>query len=177
MENANREKNEATLTIVREFNAPRELVFEAFSDAAHLGQWWGPVGSRTTVVSLDFRPKGLFHYKMESDMGIMWGRFIYGQIKKPELIEFTLSISDEKAGITRAPFPGFEQWPLEIFNIFTFTEKGGKTTITSKSYPVNATEEEIKCFIGNMDSFREGTTATLAQLDVYFSRLGKDSDQ
>jgi uncharacterized protein YndB with AHSA1/START domain len=47
-------KNE--LIIVREFNAPKAVVFEAFSNSEALAEWWGPKGFPVTVVKLDFRP-------------------------------------------------------------------------------------------------------------------------
>ena len=171
MKNANPTSSEAVLTIVREFNAPRNLVFKAFSEAERLAQWWGPVTFKTSVVSLDFRPQGIFHYKMESPELVMWARWVYGQIKKPELIEFTLSFTDESGrNITRAPFFN-NTWPLEIFNEFSFTEKDGKTTLTTRSYPINATEAEMQTYLENQDSFRQGTIATLEQLELRLPQL------
>ena len=171
MKNANPVSSEQVLTIVREFNAPRSLVFKAFSEAQRLGQWWGPVGFKTTVVSFDFKPQGIFHYKMESPQLVMWAHWIFGQIKKQELIEFTLSFTDEHGiEITRAPFFN-GTWPLEIFNEFSFTEKDGKTTLTARSYPINATEKEIETYLENQPSFRGGTNATFDQLELLIPRL------
>lgn len=171
MKNANPTSDEAVLTIVREFNAPRKLVFKAFSEAERLAQWWGPVTFKTSVVSLDFRSQGIFHYKMESPELVMWARWIFGQIKKPELIEFILSFTDANgSNITRAPF--FDnKWPLEIFNEFTFTEKDGKTTLTARCYPINATELEVQTYLENKSSFHQGLTATLEQLEQRLPQL------
>ncbi len=169
MANLNPNNKDTVLKISREFDAPRNLVFAAFSEAKHLAAWWGPVGYSLTVVSLDFRSGGLFHYKMESEERVMWARFVYGKIQKPSLIEFTLSFSDEQAGITRAPF--FDSWPLEIFNRLSFTEKEGRTTIVSESYPLNATEQEVKTFIKERASFDGGLNATFDQLVLLLSRI------
>lgn len=49
------------LTLERVFNAPRELVFQAFSEAEHLKQWWGPNGWSIPVCNVDFRPGGIWH--------------------------------------------------------------------------------------------------------------------
>ena len=43
----------------RMFNAPRDLVFSAWTDAKHLAQWWGPNGFTTTTSAFDFRPGGV----------------------------------------------------------------------------------------------------------------------
>lgn len=175
MKNANPVSNENVLTIVREFKAPRRLVFKAFSEAECLNRWWGPVGFKTSVICLDFRPQGIFHYKMESPQLVMWARWVFGQIKKPELIEFILSFTDEHGReVTRAPF--FDnKWPLEIFNQFSFTEKDGLTTLTARSYPINATEVEIQTYLENQSSFREGLTATLTQLDLLLPGLAAEA--
>ncbi|WP_315814567.1 SRPBCC domain-containing protein [Paraflavitalea speifideaquila] len=58
MENATLKSKEAVLTVSKEFNAPRELVFGAFTDANALAQWWGPVGFTMTITQFDFRTNG-----------------------------------------------------------------------------------------------------------------------
>ena len=64
--------------ITREYNAPRELIFKAWSEADRLVQWWGPKGFQLGVAALDFRPGGIFHYSMQAANGeTMWGRFVY----------------------------------------------------------------------------------------------------
>jgi uncharacterized glyoxalase superfamily protein PhnB/uncharacterized protein YndB with AHSA1/START domain len=155
------------LTIVREFDAPKELVFKAFATAEAMAEWWGPVEFPTTVIKFDFRPKGIFHYKMETPGGTWWGRFVYGQIQEPDLLEFTNSFSDENAGITRAPFA--PTWPLEIFNRITFDEKNGKTILTLYGYPVNPTEEEIATFEAMQPGVQQGFNGTFDQLERYIN--------
>ena len=49
------------LLIVREFDAPKEMVFDAFASGEALAQWWGPVEFPTTVLAFDFKPGGMFH--------------------------------------------------------------------------------------------------------------------
>lgn len=169
MQNGKQPDEKFILTITYHFDAPRVLVFDAFSDPVALSAWWGPIGYKLTVVKLDFRPGGLFHYKMESPERVMWARFIYRKIKKPELIEFVLSFSDENAGITRAPF--FNPWPLEILNELVLIEKDGKTTATLKSYPINANDEELKSYKQNKSSFRQGVTANFDALHTRLSKL------
>jgi len=53
-----------TLVVERSFNAPRELVFEAFSTPAHLETWWGPTGWKTEIRTFEFEPGGTWHYCM-----------------------------------------------------------------------------------------------------------------
>jgi uncharacterized protein YndB with AHSA1/START domain len=61
-------------------------------------------------------------------------------------------------------------WPHEMLNTLTFEEKGGRTTVTLRSVPINATEEERKNFLDGHESMRGGWGATLDQLAEFLSR-------
>jgi len=158
----------AEITIVRQFNATRDRVFEAFANVTAMAEWWGPAEYPIAVLTFEFVPNGLFHYKMDMNGQAMYGRFIFGEIRKPELLEFTNAFSDENAGVTRAPFSA--TWPLEVFNRLTFTEEDGKTTITMKGYPVNATEEENDTFAKAQANLKQGFEGTFMQLEKYLKK-------
>ena len=153
------------LLIVREFNAPKEMVFDAFASGEALARWWGPVEFPTTVLAFDFKPGGMFHYKMDTPDQVWYGRFVYNQIHRPHLLEFTSSFSDANAGLTRAPFAA--DWPLEIFNRIVFSELNGKTTIKMMGYPVNPNEAEAKMFNLMSENVQEGFGKTFSQLERY----------
>src|ERR1700744_5019538 len=53
----------------REFEAPRGLVFKAWTDRKHLSQWWGSNGFTTTTSSFDFRPGGVWRFVMHGPDG------------------------------------------------------------------------------------------------------------
>lgn len=153
------------LVIVREFDAPKNLVFQAFAREDALAEWWGPVDFPTTVVKFDFRPGGIFHFKMETPGFPMWARFKYSVIQEPDVLEFTNAFCNEKAEVIEAPIaPGY---PKEILNRLTFTEKDGKTTMTLVAYPVNATDKEVAVFEGIEESMNKGYNATYDQLEKY----------
>lgn len=168
MQNEQPGKNKNSFTLQRTFNAPRIMVFEAFSTASAMAKWWGPVGYQLTIARFEFKPNGVFLYKMESPERAMWARITYGTIKKPELIEFTLCFSNEAGGVTRAPF--FDVWPLEIFNALRFTEQGEKTTIRLDSFPVNASEEEFNSFMQETASMTMGWGASFDVLERYLAQ-------
>lgn len=163
------QSKKAELVITREFNAPKEIVFNAFADAEALAEWWGPPGVPITVVKFDFRPNGVFHYKTDMQGQIVFGRFVYRQIQKYDVIEFISSFSDENCGITRALFS--DKFPLEIFNHLEFTEQGNKTTIKLSGHPVNATEEEMQFFSQISAGIQQGFAGTFNQLENYLSKL------
>lgn len=155
----------ATFRLVHEFDAPRKLVFNAFSTAEALNEWWGPVESRNSVISLDFRPGGIFHFKMEFNGMTSYGRFLFGKIDPYDLLEFTNAFSDEHANIVKAPFD--IQIPMEIFYRLAFTENKGKTTITLTGHPVNASPEEVEGFLSINTGMQQGFGATFDKLSAF----------
>ena len=154
----------------REFDAPRELVWKAFTESEHLQHWWGPKGFKIVACKVDLRPGGVFHYCMESPDGHkMWGKITYREIVAPERIVHTVSFSDENQGVTRHPMA--PTWPLETLAIVTLTERGGKTTMTVQWMAHNATEEERATFDQSHDSMRQGWTGTMDQLAEYLAKM------
>src|SRR5579872_368632 len=156
------------LVITRTYNAPRELVYKAWTDAEALAQWWAPTGMSLTVKKLDFRPGGIFHYRQVLPNGEpLWGIFIYRDMKEPEYINFVNSFSDEDGNRVRSPF--HQAWPLEILNEVSFEENDEKTTLTLKGRPINATEEEIRLFVANRASMNGGFKGLLDKLEEYLA--------
>jgi len=151
------------LVITRDFDAPRDLVFKAFTESDGMAQWWGPKGWTMQVSRFEFRPGGIFLFRLEgSDGADMWARFVYREITPPERIVFVNSFSNEAGGLTRAPFAG--TWPLQMLTTLTLAERGGKTTLTLRVGALEATAEEVATFEGGFDSMRQGFGGTLEQL-------------
>ncbi len=159
------------LIITRLFEAPRELVFKVCSEAEHLAQWWGPKGSTLQVKEFNFKPDGIFHYCMEMGPMVMWGKFRYIEMNEPERIVFVNSFSDEAGNVTPNAF--LPDFPLEIMNILTLTEHDGRTTLTLKGSPINASEKEMTTFQGMMGGLQHGFAGTFEQLDTYLLTLQK----
>ena len=154
--------------ISRTFDAPRDLVWKAWTEKERLAQWWGPKGCTIRVAKFDLMPGGVFHYTMAFKPGHeMWGRFIFREIEAPEKLVFINSFSDERGGITRAPFPQTTNFPLEVLNTVTFSEQGGRTTLELRGGPINATEAEIANYVSMHDSMRQGFGGTFDKLDAY----------
>ena len=152
------------------FDAPRELVWKAFTEPERMKQWWGPKGFTVIASKMDLRPGGTYHYGMKApDGSAMWGKFVFREIVAPERMVFINSFSDEAGGITRHPMS--PTWPLEMLSTFTFEEQpGGKTKVTIRWSAHNATEEERKTFDAGHDSMRQGWGGTMEQLEAYLAR-------
>ncbi len=153
--------------ISRVFEAPRELLWECFTDPARMKQWWGPKGATVVAAKMDLRSGGTFHYGMSMPNGqVMWGKFVYREITAPERLVLVNSFSDEAGGITRHPMS--PTWPLELLTTFTFEEEpGGKTKLTIRWSPIKATEAEQQTFDAGHDSMQQGWGGTLDQLGAY----------
>jgi uncharacterized protein YndB with AHSA1/START domain len=165
------ETTEQPFVITRRFDAPRALVWKAWSEPERLAQWWGPKGCTIRVKKLDFRPGGIFHYAMGMPNGAdMWGRFIYREIAAPERLSWLNSFSDETGGLARAPFN--PSWPLEMLVTTIFAEEGGKTLLTLRAGAHNASATERAVFAAGFASMQQGFGGTFDQLADYLKKAG-----
>lgn len=156
--------------ISRTFDAPRELVFAAFTQPEHLMQWMGPKGFQMTKCSVDLRPGGLFHYGLRAPNGaMMWGKWIFREITPPERLVVEVYFSDESAGVTRHPMAA--DWPLATLSTTTLVEQNGKTLMTLQWRALNATETEQKRFDASHDSMTQGWGGTMDQLTAYLGTI------
>jgi uncharacterized protein YndB with AHSA1/START domain len=120
------------LVLERVFDAPRELVFKAFSEAEHLKRWFGPKSWPLSVCNIDFRPGGVWHFCMkcidESQEYYgheAWGKAVYHEIVEPERIVYVNSFSDAEGNIV-------EGMPESLVTL-TFVEHEGKTKLINHS--------------------------------------------
>ncbi len=144
-------------TIIREFNAPREKVFKAWTDSKLVGLWWGPEGVFTPVCEIDPRPGGLINIIMEAGealgkfKGTRWpmnGRF--EEIIEPEKIIFTSNAIDG------------EKQLFQSRTTVILTEKDGKT------------EMVVHVFVTKMVAGSEFAVAGMEQgWNSQFDKLGK----
>jgi uncharacterized protein YndB with AHSA1/START domain len=154
--------------ISREFDAPRDLVFKAWTEPERLAQWWGPKGFTMESCKVDLRPGGMFLYGMRGPDGLeIWGRFIYREIVPPKRMVFIVSFSDEDGGVTRHPLA--PSWPLAMLNTLTLTERNGKTTVNLRVAAHAATDEERATFKAGKTSMEGGFGGTFDQLETYLA--------
>jgi uncharacterized protein YndB with AHSA1/START domain len=155
--------------ITRVFDAPRDRVWKAWTEAERLKHWWGPKGFKTHTCKVDLRPGGVFLYGMTAPDGAdIWGKFVYREIQAPRRLVFIVSFSDPKGGVTR--HPGSPGWPLEMLSTVTFEEQGGKTRVTVQWLPHDATEAERKTFEEGRDGMKQGWTGTFEQFADYLKK-------
>lgn len=147
----------------REFAAPRELVYRAFTEADRLARWWGPKGFTMQTRRHDPRPGGIFHYSMRAADGHeMWGKMKYVELAPPERLVFVNSFADGEGNIIAPPFA--DDWPQEILHTITLTEQDGKTLVTLRGLPIHATPAQRATFLAGHASMQGGYGSSLDQL-------------
>ena len=158
--------------ISRTFDAPRALVWQLWTQPEHLGRWFSPKGVTPAGGTMDLRTGGSYHYCLKTlDGNEMWGKWVFREVTPPERMVWVHSFSDAQGGTTRHPMAA--NWPLEMLSRATFTEAGGKTTVTLEWHALNATPDEQKVFDAAHGGMRGGWTGTFDHLDAYLAEIGK----
>jgi uncharacterized protein YndB with AHSA1/START domain len=161
----------SAFTITRQYQQPLAVVWQAWTEAERLRQWWGPQGCKLEVRRLEFHPGGFFHYAMHFDGAPpMWGRFNYREIAPLERIVWLNSFSNERCGIARAPFS--DACPLEVENTVVFSEQDGVTTVALSAVPFGETAAEYQFFDDLRPSMQQGYGGTFEQLAEYLRAQG-----
>jgi uncharacterized protein YndB with AHSA1/START domain len=157
----------ADFVIARVFDAPRDLVWKCFTDPERMKEWWGPKGSTIVASKMDLRVGGTYLGAMRDPGGrVMWAKFVYREIVAPERLAWVHSFSDEAGGLTRHPLSA--TWPLELLTTVAFEDApGGKTKVTLRWSPLNATAEETKTFDAARDGMTQGWDGSFEQLAAY----------
>ncbi len=135
------------IIITRELDAPRDLVFKAWTDCDRLTRWWGPKDFTTPFCKIDLRPEGVFHYCMRSPQGQDYcGKSVYREIVESERIIYTDFFVDQEGNPVPATHYGMSpDWPQETLVTVTFAEhKGGTKLILRHSLgSVPASERDM----------------------------------
>lgn len=158
------------LVITRIFNAPRDLVWKAFTDRDRMAKWWGMKGLTTRVLELDLRPGGTFLYVMRMPDGReMCGKWVYRDIVAPELLVVVHFTTDETG--KPIPHPYDPNLPPEMLTTSRFREHAGRTTLELRSVPTNETPAQRAAFNKLAGAMEEGFNNSLDLLDEYLAAL------
>ncbi len=126
------------LVITRIFDAPRQVVFKAWTDPGRLKHWWGPKGFTNPVCEVDPRPGGAIRIHMRGPDGAIYPMTgVYQEIVEPERLVFLSSALDGQGN------------PLfEVLTTVTFAEHGGKTKLTMHASVTKTTAEAARHIAG-----------------------------
>jgi uncharacterized protein YndB with AHSA1/START domain len=147
---------EREITITRVFDAPRAMVFKAWTDAGQLAQWWGPKVFTNPVCEIDVRVGGAIRIHMRSPDGSIYpmkGEF--REIVPPERLVFT-NIAVDAAG---NPI-------IEGLTTVTFVERDGKTTMTLHTRG----RAVVDYAVGYLQGMEMGWTGSIDKLEALLAR-------
>ncbi|MET7683253.1 SRPBCC family protein [Streptomyces sp. NPDC005423] len=145
------------IAISRVIDAPRELVFEAFTEVRHLSRWWGPEGFTTTTRSFEFREGGEWDFVLHGPDGTDYSEWIrWRRIAPPELIELLHGESRDD--------------PNSFESVLTFAPHGEATRIAMRTvFPTKELRDEA------VEKYHaiEGGRQTLDNLAAYVTDLAR----
>jgi uncharacterized protein YndB with AHSA1/START domain len=146
------ERDPRAIVGTREFDAPRALVFSAWTDPKHLAQWWGPFGFTTTTSSFDFRPGGHWRFVMHGPDGRDYqNRVTFEEIVPPERIVYRHGGGDDVE-------------PVQFRTTVMLEDLGGRTRVTWRGEFPSAAERNRVIKEHGAD---KGLAETLARLGDY----------
>jgi uncharacterized protein YndB with AHSA1/START domain len=138
------------VTITRVLDAPRSLVFNAWTDPKQMAQWWGPHGFTNPICELDVRVGGAIRIHMRAPDGTVYPMTgTFREIDPPARLVF-LAVAEDHAGTRH----------LESLTTVTFEEQGGKTKLTVHAKAVGFSEAAPQ-MLGGMEA---GWTQSLERL-------------
>ena len=108
------------IVVSRVIDAPRELVFEAFTEVRHLARWWGPDGFTTTTRSFEFRVGGEWEFVLHGPDGTDY----------PEWIRWTEIVAPERIALLHGEFRGD---PNAFESVLTFEPDGTATRLVMRT--------------------------------------------
>jgi len=144
------------VVLTRVFNAPRDLVFKAWTDPEQMAKWWGPDGFTNPVCELDARPGGKIRIDMRAPDGTifpMTGTFY--DVEEPTRLVFSQVAADHDGNAL-----------LKGHTVVTFEDQGEKTKVTVRSSAIGIAPVAADMLKG----MEMGWTQSLVRLDALVSR-------
>lgn len=158
--------------ITREFNAPKQLVFAAWTEVEHLNQWMFPMaGCTCEFVQADIRDGGTSLHKVKMPNGFeMWLFTRYELVQAPDKLVFLQYMSNEQGDIL--PNDNMPDWPKDMLATLEFTEpEPGKTSLKFIWEPRDPSPAELAAFEVAREQAGNGWGAGMTQLEAYLSTL------
>ena len=124
------------LVIERVFDAPRERVFDVFTQPEHLQKWWGPMGVGIPLVEFEARPSGkIFIGERALDGTMVYIAGVVREIERPSRLVFAIHFADaDRRRVAPPAHSGLgDTWDDEIVTLVTFSAEGRRTRMTIRT--------------------------------------------
>ncbi|AGY60345.1 SRPBCC domain-containing protein [Gloeobacter kilaueensis] len=150
---------EPVIVITRTFNAPRALVFKAWTEPERMAIWWGPHGFTNANVEMDVRPGGIWRIDMCAPDGTVYPcKGTYLEVVEPERLVY-------KSEAIESDVWGAEGQPPTAVHTVTFEEHDGRTTLTLH-LRLDSLEERDRML---KMQFTEGMGQSLERLEAHLA--------
>ena len=152
----------------RMFDAPRELVWRAWTDPDLLPRWYGP-GAETIIHKFDLKPGGSWLNEMKWGGNSDYSKMVFKEVMKPEKLVWHHYSTDSDWNNVASRMK--KDWPKAMLTTVIFEDKGDKTNVRLTWVPFEATEAEIACFIASMSFMGTGWGSGYALMDELLAEL------
>ncbi len=166
------ETGKEKFVINRTFEAPINMVFDAWAKPEQFAQWLGPKGMSMQFLRADIKPGGSTFYKMTNGADLtMYGKAEYLEINRPNLIVYTQQFCDENEKMSRHPL--MPTWPATMLTTVQFNEEFPNETRVTLTWEIHgpATPAELAAFIKEKGGMTQGWTGSFDKLDDLFAKL------
>jgi uncharacterized protein YndB with AHSA1/START domain len=156
MTKTNNDTSNREIRIHRLINAPRELVFEVWTQPEHVKHWWGPDGFSNTIHSMRVKPGGEWHFIMHGPDGTDYpNRIVFNEVVKDERLVYTHSSDDPND-------------PHSFHTVVTFEQEGDKTSLNM--YAIFKSAEE-RTRVVKESGADKGAVQTMNRLEAYLANM------
>lgn len=156
----------------RTFDAPRDLVWRAWTDPEILHQWYGP-GVETIIHKYDLKPGGAWLNEMKMRGMSDYSRMDFKDVVAEEKLVWHHASTDSDWNIIANPM--MADWPRVLLTTVTFTEAGGKTDVRLSQSPLDASDKETAFFAQMMSNMDGGWGKGYALIDDLLKELASQS--
>jgi uncharacterized protein YndB with AHSA1/START domain len=153
----------------RLFNAPRKLVWRAWTDPELLARWYGP-GAETVIHEFDLMPGGMWLNEMKWGDKSNFQKVVFQEVTQFEKVVWH-HYSSTDSDWNSTPNPMMPNWPHMLLTTVTFEEKGEKTNVRLVQTPMEASKAELACFAEVMSNMDKGWGSGYAIMDKIIEEL------
>lgn len=152
----------------RLFNAPRDLVWKAWTDPELLARWYGP-NIETVIHEFDLRPGGVWLNEMKWGENSNFQKVEFLQVEAQDRMVWNHCSADANWNVAASPM--MPDWPRVLLTTVEFSDAGEQTNVRLHQVPVDATEAEIACFAQMKDGMSKGWSSGYEIIDTVLTEL------
>jgi uncharacterized protein YndB with AHSA1/START domain len=168
---------ERALVITRLFDAPRELVWKAWTEPKYMAAWFGPTVMTNPVCKMDVRPGGAWRFVMRAPDGIEYPlKGVYREVVKPDRLVMTMDCSEHPDEWHDLIDPNRDKRSgrpaLDLLCTVTFEEQGAKTKLTIHTLFAMPALRDVMVRMGMEQGWNESLDK-LGELLVHIARASR----